>query len=484
MAILTALTVVGIAVLQHTLQPEMAAAQRTPLYLVSSLFLVFAAVGLAVVQRLELVAPQSLLDIGLAFEVAGALALGIIESSMPWLDSPVRGSTGVAAWIALCVLVIPNVPWKSIVAAAVSAVMLPCAHLAAARILGYPPMPWNRLAACSLGPLFIAGWTPFISVRLYQMREDLSRTLDLGSYHLDKLLGSGGMGEVWAARHRLLRRDAAIKLVLPGMLARASWAERRRIQHRFELEAQAMATLRSPHTVAVYDFGLSENGSLYYAMELLDGLDAETLIDQYGAQPAGRVVWLIRQACESLEEAHDSGMVHRDVKPGNLFVCRVGKRTDFVKLLDFGLVKALADPERTQVTMQGDTSGTPAFMSPEQVRGEEIDARADIYGLGCVAYFLLTGTLVFNQPTAMSMAAAHVEQAPEPPSRRAEMAIPESLERIVMACLAKNREDRPQSATELSALLEACADVSPWSQADANQWWSLNRPEPARGTPR
>jgi serine/threonine-protein kinase len=484
MAILTAFTVVGTAVLQHALQPEMAAAHQTPLYRLSALFLALAAIGIAVLQRSKLVAPQLLLDIGLAFEIAGALALGLIESSMPWLDAPVRGSTIVAAWTALCVLVIPNTPWKSIVAATLSAAMVPCAHLLAARLVGYPPMPWNRLAAYSLGPVVVAAWTPFISTRLHQMREDLSRTLDLGSYHLDKLLGRGGMGEVWLARHRLLRRDAAVKLVLPGLLAQAGWAERREIQSRFELEAQAMASLRSPHTVALYDFGLSEDGGLYYAMELLDGLDAETMIKQYGAQPAGRVVSLIRQACESLEEAHDSGMVHRDVKPGNLFVCRVGKRTDFVKLLDFGLVKALPDPEQTRLTMQGDTSGTPAFMSPEQVRGEEIDARADIYGLGCVAYYLLTGTLVFNQATALSMAAAHVEQAPEPPSRRSELPIPESLERVVLACLAKKREDRPQSAAELAALLEACADVPRWTQADANQWWRLNRPEPAGGTAR
>jgi serine/threonine-protein kinase len=177
-------------------------------------------------------------------------------------------------------------------------------------------------------------------------------------------------------------------------------------------------------------------------------------------------------------------MVHRDVKPGNLFICRVGKRTDFVKLLDFGLVQAFSDSAQTRLTMQGDTSGTPAFMSPEQVRGEEIDARADIYGLGCVAYFLLTGTLVFNQPTALSMAAAHLQQAPDPPSRRAELPVPESLERVVMACLGKRREDRPQSAAGLATLLEACADVPPWTQADANQWWRLNRPEPAGGTAR
>jgi serine/threonine-protein kinase len=481
MAILTAVSVVGIAVLQHGLQPEMAAAQQTPLYRLSALFLVLAAVGLAVLERSNALAPQSLLDIGLAFEVAGAFALGFIENSMAWPDWPVRGSTTVAAWIALCVLLIPNVPWKSVLAAVLSAAMIPCAHLLAARILSYSPLPWNRLAAYSLVPLCVAAWTPFIASRLHRMREDLSRTADLGSYQLVKLLGRGGMGEVWVARHRLLRRDAAVKLVLPGLLEHAGWAERRQIQRRFEIEAQAMASLRSPHTVALYDFGLSDEGSLYYAMELLHGLDAQTLVERYGALPAGRVVSLIRQACESLDEAHELGMVHRDVKPSNLFICQLGKRTDFVKLLDFGLVKALSDPGLTQLTMQDDASGTPAFMSPEQVRGEQIDARADIYGLGCVAYFLLTGSLVFNTSSAMAMAAAHLEQRPEPPSRRAELPIPASLERVVMACLEKKPEDRPQSVTELAAMLANCADVPPWHDADASQWWALHRPELAGG---
>ena len=204
-------------------------------------------------------------------------------------------------------------------------------------------------------------------------------------------------------------------------------------------------------------------------------------INMARSRPA-RVIALLLQACESLEEAHDLGMVHRDVKPSNLYICRFGKRADFVKILDFGLVKALYDPGETRLTMQGETSGTPAFMAPEQVRGQlDIDARADVYGLGCVAYFLLTGSLVFEELTAISMAMAQVEQTPDRPSRRAETPIPESLERVVMACLQKKREDRPQSATELASLLEACTDIPRWTQADANEWWTLHQPEPAKG---
>jgi len=406
-----------------------------------------------------------------------------MENVIPRPGDPIQGSTFVSAWIALCSLVIPNTPWKSGAAALVSAAMVPGAHLFAAHIAGYAPFPWNRLASYSLFPLFVAGWIPFISTRLHEMQKELSRTQDLGGYRLERLLGRGGMGEVWRARHRLLRREAAVKLVIPDLLSRMGSGERQHMQLRFEQEAHAIATLSSPHTVSLYDFGVSDEGSLYYVMELLNGMDAERLVTHYGSQPAGRVISLIRQACESLEEAHDLGMVHRDVKPSNVFICRLGKRADFVKLLDFGLVKALQSPGQVRLTTQGETSGTPAFMAPEQVRSEfDVDARVDIYGLGCVAYYLLTGTLVFDASTPMAMAIAQVEQQPEPPSRRTEVPVPASLERVVMACLEKKPEHRPQSAAELAALLDKCTDVPPWTPADANRWWNLHRPAAAAGT--
>jgi hypothetical protein len=479
LAILTAVTVVGASVLQHALSPDIAAAQQTPLFRLSALFLVLAGAGLAVLQRSGLLTSQDLLDLGLVFEIGGALALSLMENAIPLPATMERGYTGVAAWIAICVMVIPNRPWKSITAAIVSAATVPCGHLLAAQILGYPAMAWNRLAGYTLGAAIVAGWTPFISIRLHRMREDLSHARDFGSYHLEKLAGRGGMGEVWLARHRLLRRDAAVKLVLPRFLEGLSPLAKRQAHRRFEQEAQAIASLRSPHTVAIYDFGVAENGSLYYAMEYLQGLNAETLVERYGAQPAGRVIAFLRQTIESLEEAHEAGLIHRDVKPSNVFISRLGKRTDFVKVLDFGLVKALAGPDGATATTGSLATGTPAFMAPEQVRGEEVDARTDIYGLGCVAYFLLTGTVVFDRSSAIAMAMAHVSEQPEPPSRRSEIPIPASLERVVMACLAKNPNGRPQSAAELRTTLDTCTDVPQWSQADANRWWALHRPEAA-----
>jgi len=479
LAIITAVTVTGSVILQEVLQPELAAAQQHPLFRLSALFLVLAGAALALLQRTGLVRAQDLLDLGLVFEVAGSCALALMENVAPWPASPIRGSPTIVTWMAMCVILIPNRPWKSITAAMSSAAIVPCAHLMAAEILGYPALPWNRLLGYSLGPLFVAAWTPFLSTRIHRLHEDLSRTQEFGSYRLQKLLGRGGMGEVWLASHSFLRRDAAVKLVLAELLERANPSERRQIQKRFETEAQAIASLRSPHTVAIYDYGLAENGSLYYAMEYLQGLDAETLVKRYGPQPAGRVVSFLRQVCESLEEAHDAGLVHRDIKGSNIFICRLGKRTDFVKVVDFGLVKELARTTRTAVT-ESAASGTPAFMAPEQVRGEAVDARTDVYGLGCLAYFLLTGTTVFQKPSPVTMAVAHLTEEPVAPSRRSELPIPQSLERIVLACLEKNRENRPQSIPKLRAMLGGCIDVAPWGEDQANHWWALHRPESIR----
>jgi serine/threonine-protein kinase len=481
LAILTGISVVGMTLAQNALQPELAAAHRAPLFQLSALLLVLASLGLAALERCGLARAQTLLDLGLAFEVAGAFVIATMENSLPWANSPVRGSSTVAVWIAVCILVIPNRLAKSLAAALGSVAMIPIAHLVCSHALGYPALSWERLLSYMLSAPLVAGWTLFISTRAYRMQHDVTRLEALGSYRLESLLGKGGMGEVWRARHHMLRRDAAVKLVLPDLLARAGAAEMRRIHERFEREAQAIASLRSPHTVALYDFGIADNGSLYYVMELLEGLDLQRLVERHGPQPPGRVISLLRQACDSLEEAHGLGMVHRDVKPTNLFVCRMGTQVDVVKVLDFGLVKAAVEPGESLASMHRETSGTPAFMSPEQVYGEaDVDARADVYGLGCVAYYLLTGTLVFDEATAVATALAHVGKDPAPPSRRTEVPIPASLERVVMACLAKKRDDRPGSISELASMFDNCTDVAAWTRADARQWWDIHYPPRAQ----
>jgi len=233
-----------------------------------------------------------------------------------------------------------------------------------------------------------------------------------------------------------------------------------------------MASLRSPHTVELYDFGLTDEGGFFYAMELLEGYDLEQLVSEFGPQPPARVVHILLQACHSLEEAHQRGMVHRDVKPTNFILCRLGTDPDFVKLLDFGLVKLMAPDESVHVTLDGHTTGTPAFLAPEIAIGDEsVDIRADIYGLGCVAYWLLSGQVVFDEKTPTATAMAHVQKDPIPLSQRVQGAVPEGLEAVVMACLEKEPAKRPQSALSLRRMLEACTDVPVWSSDEAEKWW-------------
>jgi eukaryotic-like serine/threonine-protein kinase len=236
---------------------------------------------------------------------------------------------------------------------------------------------------------------------------------------------------------------------------------------RFRREAEAAARLTSPHTVELYDFGVTEDGTLYLVMELLQGTTLEALVRREGPQPAAKVVRILSEVCDSLEEAHAAGLVHRDIKPANIHLGRVGVHDEFVKVLDFGLVKSIAAPEREESLGEGlgMTAGTPAYMAPEALRGEPVDGRADLYALGCVAYYLLTARLVFEAETALQMVLKHLQQEPEPPSKRTTNPIPEALERIVLDCLAKNPDDRPPSAMELARRLSEVSDPSPATAA-------------------
>jgi serine/threonine protein kinase len=225
--------------------------------------------------------------------------------------------------------------------------------------------------------------------------------------------------------------------------------------------------------VELYDFGVTEDGTLYAVMELLDGMTLQALVRDHGPLPAGRVIHIVRQVCESLEEAHASGLVHRDIKPANIHVGRLGLRQDFVKVLDFGLVKSLADREAGMATGIGLTPGTPAYMAPEAAGDEPVDARADLYALGCVAYYLLTGRLVFEGGTGLQMMARHLQETPLPPSRLTEQYVPAALDHLILACLAKRPEDRPQSAAAVARALDAVR-VEPWGAEEATAWWSIH----------
>jgi serine/threonine-protein kinase len=290
------------------------------------------------------------------------------------------------------------------------------------------------------------------------------------------------MGEVWEAKHRFLARPAAIKLIKPQVLSAATKMQADVLVQRFRREALAAANLRSPHTIQLYDFGVASDGTFYYVMELLNGMDLQTLIEEHGPLPPARTIHILRQACESLAEAHDRGLIHRDIKPANIQVCCLGHYFDYVKVLDFGLVKleradAQVGPALTAPNM---VTGTPAYLSPESALGEPVDRRADIYALGCVAYWMLTGRYVFQEQGAVQMMARHIHTAPDPPSLYSLVRIPPELDAAVLSCLAKDPADRPGSARELADRLAHCDVDDQWSAEHARLWWESRLvPEPA-----
>jgi eukaryotic-like serine/threonine-protein kinase len=278
----------------------------------------------------------------------------------------------------------------------------------------------------------------------------------------------------------MLARPAAIKLIRAERIGNGRNGASGDLKRRFEREAQVIARLRSPHTVDLFDFGVANNGAFYYVMELLDGVDADTLVRRFGPVPAERAIYLLTQICHSLSEAESCGLIHRDIKPANIFLCRYGEDCDFVKVLDFGLVKAFDEPGEVgpALTRENMVHGTPAFIAPEQAMGRsDVDGRVDIYAAGCVAYWLLTGQLVFTADNAMGYLMHHIHTPPRPPSTIAELPISPELESLVLSCLAKNPDDRPQSAKELSRRLSELEYAGEWSGDRARAWWDLHQPE-------
>jgi serine/threonine-protein kinase len=292
----------------------------------------------------------------------------------------------------------------------------------------------------------------------------------LNQYRLTKKLGAGGMGEVYLAEHQLLKRPCAIKLIRPSL------SQNPRVLARFELEVRATARLSHWNTVEVYDYGRTEDGTFYYVMEYLPGLSLQELVDRHGPLPAGRVIYLLQQACEALHEAHQAGLIHRDLKPPNIFAAYRGARYDVAKLLDFGLVKPTKDEGSPVLTREGSVTGSPLYMAPEQVmRTHEPDSRTDIYAMGGIAYFLLSGQPPFVSSDSMVVMVAHARDPVVPPSHiRAD--IPADLERIVLQCLEKNPDRRFQDAGSLARALSHCQAASTWTAEKAEAWWRETEP--------
>lgn len=421
---------------------------------------------------------QAKIDLGLGLLVVNAFAVGLLDE---WAAPPERVRT--VSWIALVILtyamIAPSTPRKTFIACLVAASMDPLGafitYLRGGPAIGLGqavPLYWPNYAAAVLAVV--------PSQVLQRLGRQIRRARDAGSYELVEALGRGGMGEVWRAEHRLLARPAAVKIVRPEVLGAAGLSDLEAILRRFRREAQATSVLCSPHTIDVYDFGVNGDGDFYYVMELLHGRDLESLVRQFGPLPPDRAVHLLRQVCHSLAEAHSRGLVHRDIKPANIYVCRMGLDYDFVKVLDFGLVKFSAPvvPGASLLRTDRITTGTPAYMAPEVILGEnEVDRRADVYSLGCVAYWMLTGHLVFEADTTMKMLMEHIQSRPLPPSERTEVAIPRELDELIMRCLEKDPERRPQDAEVLFEMACGCRACSGWSQADTRQWWEKNLPE-------
>ena len=323
-------------------------------------------------------------------------------------------------------------------------------------------------------PNFACGLVATLPARaLHRMGHRLRQAQALGSYQLVELLGRGGMGEVWRARHRLLARRAAIKLIRPELLGAGCDDETRNMIRRFEHEAQATAALSSPHTIRVFDFGATADQTFYYVMELLEGRDLHSFVREFGPVPASRALYLLRQVCHSLAEAHARGLVHRDVTPSNIYICRMGLDYDFMKVLDFGLVtfNGRRSLDEAPAGKAHKTAGTPAFMAPEIVLGADVDARADVYAVGCVAYYLLTGQPVFEADNPKDLFALHLEVPPVAPSQRTEMPVPAELDALVLACLEKDPRRRPQDAGAVLEALLRCRSAETWTNAQAKAWW-------------
>ena len=413
-------------------------------------------------------------NVGMALVVPHAFLLALLNS---WVEQPVttRPLSAVCVLILFFGMLAPGRPATTLRIGLIAALMDPIGvWIAHRRGLPVPPPLTTFLL---FYPNFICAFLAVTPAHIvYKLGQRIREARALGSYQLVERLGEGGMGEVWKARHRLLARSAAVKLIRPRLLDRNG--DHGAATERFEREAQATASLTSPHTIRLFDYGLSGEGIFYYVMELLDGCDLESLVRRFGPLPPARAAHILRQVCRSLAEAHAKGLIHRDIKPANIYVCRVGLEYDFVKVLDFGLVGHEDRSEAPTLLSAGaPIMGTPAYMAPEAILGHDTDRRIDVYALGCVAYFLLTGERVFDKVSAMQMLIHHVHEEPLPPSRRSPHRIPRELDTLVLACLEKDPERRPRDAETLLEMLDQCGAGNGWDRHASRVWWSTHLPE-------
>jgi eukaryotic-like serine/threonine-protein kinase len=460
----------------------------------SSLPLLVAGVAFAALWLLLRGAPRSprfVRGVELSTLFVGTAAFSSIALVMDLTASPDMIVRSVLSWLLLAYAVyVPSSMRRTLVVASLMTVPLlgsifiafsswdPALHDPPAAIwpkgevgdMAYPA----TLVSSFLWAIVVAMAAAF-SQTIYGLRKAVSDVRRLGQYTLEKKLGEGGMGVVYRASHAMLRRPTAIKLLSPGRAGKDALV-------RFEREVQRTAMLTHPNTVSVFDYGRTTDGIFYYAMELLEGASLDEIVEVDGAQPEGRVIHLLEQAAGSLAEAHDAGLIHRDVKPGNILVVDRGGIPDLVKVVDFGLVKDVGrrgsgeGSSDAALTMADTVTGTPLYIAPEALTApERVDARADLYALGAVGYWLLTGSHVFGGGSVVEVCAHHLHSIPESPSIRLGSPVAADLEAVLLACLEKRPEDRPASAHVLRERLRECAAAGSWSNARAAEWWALHR---------
>jgi serine/threonine-protein kinase len=420
--------------------------------------------------------PERAADAGLVYVVLNAAGVAVINAATGLAgQSGGRGLSWNTVVILVAAMVLPATPGKMFAAGMIAACMDPIAAWMA-YLRGAPMAPLANTLVTYMPNFACAVVATVPAHALQRIGRRLRHAQEMGSYQLIEPLGHGGMGEVWRAKHRLLAREAAIKLIRPELLGAGSSAETEDMLRRFEREARATAALSSPHTIQVFDFGVTAEQTFYYVMELLAGRDLQTLVREFGPVPEARAAYLLRQICHSLADAHSRGLVHRDVTPSNLYVCRMGLDYDFVKVLDFGLVrfnglKPLDEAGLVEASAPHTTTGTPAFMAPEIVLGGVVDQRADVYAIGCVAYYLLTGQPVFEAETPRELFALHLDARPLAPSSRTEVTVSRAMDALVLACLEKDPRRRPRDAAAVLDLLKHCPSADAWDNELARTWW-------------
>ena len=444
---------------------------------IAGVMLIVMSFGAIFLARSKKITPGRKLDLGQVYQVILALGIGFLPKLCPY--EPI---VPVFSWICVLILlfpvIVPNSLSKVLLAGFLVASMDPLGVWVASG-LGKEIPPLRNLFEAFYPNYICVALTIVPCIVVHKLSREVNLARAMGSYSLTDHIASGAMGEIWRGRHNLLAREAAIKIVRPEML-NVPVDQAEQLLHRFNQEAQATALLESPHTIKLFDFGINDEGVFYYVMELLDGIDLDSMVTKYGSVPCERVIFLLRQVCHSLADAHAGGMIHRDIKPANIFACRKGQDYDFVKVLDFGLVKSrkMDDSDMVLKTAHQTVLGTPAFMAPEIARGtSKADARADIYAVGCLAYWLLTGSLVFEAETPVDLIVKHASEEPIPVSKRTEEALPGALEKIIMSCLEKDPDKRPQSADELDRQLGAVECAEAWNRDRAKRWWDVHQPE-------